>query len=234
MRELEMGADRRRRRGIRDGLLDRPQHQRERRAELVADVREEHGLRAVDLGQCLGALPLGFQRSLILFSLDPFGNVHSRRDRDDHAPAGIPDRHAGEVDDMLRTITPEIPRLAAEHLAGDGLFDRVSNPRLHLRGAVPPAALPEWPVEDVGAIETADFDGGSIDIGDCSVEPQARGEQALVIHRLELLGHFTQLAVGFLQLSTARNDFEPQRLAFARQGSISCETARSRLRRDGR
>ena len=35
-----------------------PEHQRQRRAELVADVREERRLRPVDLGQRLGAPPL--------------------------------------------------------------------------------------------------------------------------------------------------------------------------------
>jgi hypothetical protein len=40
------------------------------------------------------------------------------------------------------------------------------------------------------------------------------------VHCLELLGDFTQLAVGFLQLSTTRYDFTPQRLAFACQCSI--------------
>ena len=36
-------------------VLDRPEHQRERRAELVADVAEEGGLRAIELGERLGA-----------------------------------------------------------------------------------------------------------------------------------------------------------------------------------
>jgi enoyl-CoA hydratase/carnithine racemase len=41
---------------------------------------------------------------------------------------------------MLRTISPEIPRLAAEWLTGNGLLDRVSNPSLYVLRAVPPAA----------------------------------------------------------------------------------------------
>ncbi len=39
-------------------VLERAEHQRERRAELVAHVREERGLRAVDLRERLGAPPL--------------------------------------------------------------------------------------------------------------------------------------------------------------------------------
>jgi hypothetical protein len=39
-------------------LLERPEHQCQRRAELVADIGEEKRLGAVDLGQRLGALAL--------------------------------------------------------------------------------------------------------------------------------------------------------------------------------
>ena len=39
-------------------VLERPEHQRQRRAELVADVAEERRLGAVELGQRLGALAL--------------------------------------------------------------------------------------------------------------------------------------------------------------------------------
>jgi hypothetical protein len=39
---------------------------------------------------------------------DPFGNVHSGRDRDNHAPQRILDRHTGEIDDVLRAIAPMI------------------------------------------------------------------------------------------------------------------------------
>ena len=44
--------------GSASAVLERPEHQRERRAELVADVAEERGLRAVELGERLGALSL--------------------------------------------------------------------------------------------------------------------------------------------------------------------------------
>ena len=39
-------------------VLDRAEHQRQRRAELVADVGEEGGLGPVEFGQRLGPLPL--------------------------------------------------------------------------------------------------------------------------------------------------------------------------------
>ena len=39
-------------------LLERAQHERQRRAELVAHVREERGLGAIELGQRLGPLPI--------------------------------------------------------------------------------------------------------------------------------------------------------------------------------
>ena len=44
--------------GAGEQLLDRAEHQRQRRAELVADVGEERGLGAVQLGQRLGPPPL--------------------------------------------------------------------------------------------------------------------------------------------------------------------------------
>ena len=44
--------------GLRQRVFQRPQHQRERRAELVAHVGEEGGLGAIDLGERLGALAL--------------------------------------------------------------------------------------------------------------------------------------------------------------------------------
>ena len=40
------------------GVLERPQHQRQRGAELVADVGEERGLGPIELGQRLGPPPL--------------------------------------------------------------------------------------------------------------------------------------------------------------------------------
>ncbi len=50
--------------GLDQHLLERPQHQGQGRAELVADVREERGLGAVDLGQRLGP------PALVLVSFD--------------------------------------------------------------------------------------------------------------------------------------------------------------------
>ena len=133
-------------------LFERAQHQRQGSAKFVADVGEKLRLGAVDLGQRLDAPPLDFQSSFILFGSDPFSNVHSGRDYNDHAAGSIPDRHTGEVDDVLRTISPEIPQLAAEWLTGNGLLDRVSNPRLYVWRAVPPAALPEGSVKNVRTI----------------------------------------------------------------------------------
>jgi hypothetical protein len=82
----------------------------------VADVGEKLRFGPVDFRECLGALPLDFERPLILFGADAFGNIHSRRDDNDNAARIIFDRHAGEVDDVLRTIAPEVQRLAAERL----------------------------------------------------------------------------------------------------------------------
>ena len=45
-------------RGVGERILERAEDQRQRRAELVADVAEERGLRAVELGELLGALAL--------------------------------------------------------------------------------------------------------------------------------------------------------------------------------
>src|SRR3954467_8804381 len=53
-------ARRRRRSGIRQRLLRRAKHERERRSELMAHVREELRLRPIDLGERLGPTPLVF------------------------------------------------------------------------------------------------------------------------------------------------------------------------------
>jgi hypothetical protein len=42
----------------RQGLFEGPEHERQRRAELVAHVREERGLGAIELRQRVGPLPL--------------------------------------------------------------------------------------------------------------------------------------------------------------------------------
>ncbi len=46
----------------RECILDRAEHQRQRRAELLADVAEERSLHAIDLGERFGALLLGIER----------------------------------------------------------------------------------------------------------------------------------------------------------------------------
>jgi hypothetical protein len=55
--ELAFGRWRQLRAAARQELLDRPEHQGERRSEFVTDVREEDGLGAIDRRQRLGALP---------------------------------------------------------------------------------------------------------------------------------------------------------------------------------
>src|SRR5579885_1977767 len=60
-RELELRSYRRGREGARSGLLHGPQHESQWGAELVADVREEHGLRAVDLREGLDPAPPGLE-----------------------------------------------------------------------------------------------------------------------------------------------------------------------------
>ena len=50
-------------RGIAETVLERPQHQRERRAELVADVAEERRLGAIDFAKGLRALVLRLVRA---------------------------------------------------------------------------------------------------------------------------------------------------------------------------
>ena len=59
-RSLALGDDRRRRRMAHQHVLERPEHQRQRRAELVAHVGEERGLGAVELGERLGPAALLF------------------------------------------------------------------------------------------------------------------------------------------------------------------------------
>ena len=49
--------------GLREQVFERPEHQRQRRTELVTDVAEERRLRAIQLGELFGTLPLVFQRA---------------------------------------------------------------------------------------------------------------------------------------------------------------------------
>ena len=44
--------------GVAEAVLDRPEQQRQRRAELVADVRKKRRFRAVEFGEGVGAPPL--------------------------------------------------------------------------------------------------------------------------------------------------------------------------------
>ena len=53
-------------------VLERPQHQRQRRAELVRDVGEERGLRAIQFREALGPPPLVLER---LGVGEPRGNL---------------------------------------------------------------------------------------------------------------------------------------------------------------
>jgi len=186
----------------------------------VADIGKEQCFAAIDLGERLGPPALSFQFSLVLLSSDPFGDVHSGRDHDDHASRRVPHRHAREVDNVLRTIAPEIQRLAPEGFTGHGLFDCVTDPGLHLRRTIPPAAFPERPAQDVGTIEAADLDGGPVDVEDRSVELKSRSEQALIVDRLKLLRNLSQLTVGFLQLLRPQHHLEPHRLILARGCAI--------------
>ena len=59
---VSRSSPRRRARRRRERVLGRAKHQRERRAELVADVAEERGLRAIELRQRLGARLRLFER----------------------------------------------------------------------------------------------------------------------------------------------------------------------------
>jgi hypothetical protein len=57
---------------LRQQVVERPEHQRQRRAELVADVAEERGLGAIQLGELLGASALVLERAL---SRERTGNI---------------------------------------------------------------------------------------------------------------------------------------------------------------
>jgi hypothetical protein len=71
--------------GRRQCVLGRPEHQRQRGPELVADVGEERGLDAVDLGERLGPLALLLQRAPVADRGD-----HLRRgELEERAIAGV-------------------------------------------------------------------------------------------------------------------------------------------------
>ena len=80
MRDLEPGrrVGRQRLDLLAQHVLERAQHQRQRRAELVRDVREEGGLRAIQFREALGPPPLLLER---LGVGEPGGNLRRRRAR---------------------------------------------------------------------------------------------------------------------------------------------------------
>ncbi len=75
MGELELAAHRSGSRGISHGFLDWPEHQGERRTELMADVGEKRGFCSIDLRQGFGAFALFLIRA---------GVGNSRRDLGGH------------------------------------------------------------------------------------------------------------------------------------------------------
>ena len=96
-------------------LLERPQHQREWCAELVADVAEERGLRAVEFGQGLGA------PALVLVGL---GVGDRRRDLTCH-----------EIEKRLVGLIEGALRIDAHHqLAGQPATRTRERQFLHLPG----------------------------------------------------------------------------------------------------
>ena len=83
--------------GVRKLLLERPEHQRQRRPELVRDVGEEGRLGAVDVGQRLGARAL-----LLVGERVGQGAGHALRDEVEEPAVGLVQRQpradAGDED----------------------------------------------------------------------------------------------------------------------------------------
>ena len=62
-------------------ILERPEHQRERRAELVADVGEERGLGAIDLGQRFARLRSSSQARALAIAVPIWLAIKSKKSR---------------------------------------------------------------------------------------------------------------------------------------------------------
>ncbi len=119
MRDVELRADRRGQLAGGERVFQRSQHQRQRRAELVADVREEGGLGAIDFRQRRGAPAFFFVGARIgdgggdlrADQLEETGvqlvEPHARADADHQRAGGLvrevgPDRHHGHGPGSMR------------------------------------------------------------------------------------------------------------------------------------
>ena len=111
MRELEPGAYLRGRGRIRETRLDRPEHQRQRRAKLVAHIGEERGLGPVDLGQSLRPATIG----LFLLGVGD-GRRELRGDEIEEPPITVIERAArGHADDEHRDARERPLPLHGQH-----------------------------------------------------------------------------------------------------------------------
>ena len=144
---------------IGERILDRPQHERQRRAELVADVGEELRLQLVELGQFLA-----LARNLALVGL-LLGDVASFGGDEHDVAVLVLHRHERGIDDdgLFAAGAAVDRRVPANEFALRGAPDRLPQRRVDLRRDLPPEGCPERLALDVGE---RDADGVERDLVD--------------------------------------------------------------------
>ena len=131
---------RRQRRGAGERVLERPEQQRQRRAELVRDVREELGLRPVELGQRLGPARAPPRRRLATARWELGGEQPEELAVALVAApgAGGRRRRAAGAADGQGTVRPALPVCAAPRSPRSGPGERAGPPG-SARAPRPPA-----------------------------------------------------------------------------------------------
>ena len=133
-KELRCASSRRSRFGadkclrVRECILERPHHQRQRRAKLVADIGEELRLQLIELRQFLA-----LARNLALVRL-LLGDVAAFGGDEHHVAVLVLDRHERGVDDdrLLAAGASVDFRIPANEFALRGALDRISERRVDL------------------------------------------------------------------------------------------------------
>src|SRR5450432_527959 len=143
-----------------DRVLERAEHQRQRRAEFMADIGEELGLQFVELGQFLT-----LARNLALIGL-LLGDV-AALSRDEHDVALLVlDRTKRRIDDdrLLAAGASVDFRIPANELALRGAADHFPEFAIYWLRDLPPEGGPEWPALDVGKLKSPAVQRDLIDL----------------------------------------------------------------------
>lgn len=165
--------------------LDRPQDQRQRGAQLVADVGEEVALELVELAD---ALQQRFQFRVLArdlgFGLLFGGDVAALGQQKDHLALLVPHGQQGEVhhDGLVACGLPVDLHVAADELATTRAPDEFALLLGDFARDLEPTCLPERPTADVVHRHTGAFERGPVDLQRAAINVQQTNE---LVHRIQ-------------------------------------------------